>query len=157
MTINDKWGLHSTKLLFIHWCHCKGNCYSFECVDWGVCVCVYFSHFQMEKERRKDGLPLEDRYAFFRHRENLSCSLTVMFESSIPDETVWAHPYTWQIMLAFTAAQGWLKVSTSLRVAPGNTSSISPKLHIGQQTSNSTQITSHRRAFCSLIGSESAL
>lgn len=53
-----------------------------------VCVCVYFFHFQMEKERRKDGLPLEDRYAFFRHRENLSCSLTVMFESSIPDETV---------------------------------------------------------------------
>lgn len=53
-----------------------------------VCVCVYFSHFQMEKERRKDGLPLEDRYAFFRHRENLSCSLTVMFESSIPDETI---------------------------------------------------------------------
>lgn len=57
-------------------------------------VYVCFSHFQMEKERRKDGLPLEDRYAFFMHRKNLSCSLTVMLESSILDETVWAHTYT---------------------------------------------------------------
>lgn len=56
-------------------------------------------------------------------------------------------------MLAFTAARGWLKVSTCLRAAPGYMSSSSTKPRKCQQNPNSTQITSHRLAFYSLIGS----
>lgn len=120
----------------MHWCHCRGTCCSSDHVAWRVCVCVYFSHFQMEKERRKDGLPLEDRYGFFTYRGGNSAYFPLMFG---------ACAYTRRILLAFTAARGWWHVSTGFRAAPGSTSSLSTEPHECLKAPNGTR---HRGVFC---------